>query len=97
MAGSGTEYDELFESWEPDDERSHFEESRIAYGGLVDVETPSLDEVEMEEAGILFDDPDTIALLPGGMDDPDGVMTPPDHRPIDEAGWDLADAVEPED
>jgi hypothetical protein len=97
MSGNGTEYDELFESWEPDEERSPFDETRITYGGLADIETPSLDEVEMEEAGIQFDDPDVIALLPGGMDDPDGVMVRPEHRPLDEVGWDLADGLEPDE
>lgn len=37
------------------------------------------DEVEAEEAGVLLDDPERLATLPGGGDDPDGVGGPPDR------------------
>ncbi len=47
-----------------------------------------VDRTELEEAGAELDDPDRIALIDGGMDDPDGVGGPP---PVDddEAGWDV--------
>lgn len=35
------------------------------------------DAVEMEEAGVEFDDPEMMATLDGGIDDPDGVGGPP--------------------
>jgi hypothetical protein len=53
---------------------------------------PSLasDELELEEAGATFDDPELLATLDGGIDDPDGVG-PPGGRTRDERdeGWDL--------
>jgi hypothetical protein len=98
MVGHGTEDDELFEPWEPDEEPTPFDETRMAYSGLTDIENPPLDEIELEEAGLLLDDPDAIALLPGGMDDPDGVTSPPVRRPaVDEVGWDLDEGTEPDD
>lgn len=41
----------------------------------------NIDELEAEEAGIVFDDPETMATLPGGGDDPDGIGGPPPSRP----------------
>lgn len=32
-----------------------------------------MDELEAAEAGIVLDDPELIATLPGGGDDPDGI------------------------
>jgi hypothetical protein len=53
---------------------------------------PSLaaDELELEEAGATFDDPELLATLDGGIDDPDGVGRPR-ARAGDERdeGWDL--------
>jgi hypothetical protein len=55
---------------------------------------PSLqiDDRELEEAGVKLDDPESMASLEGGMDDPDGI----DERgktagaaSEDEDGWDL--------
>ena len=58
------------------------EESRIDPDFLEDLERdPSLDptllvdDLELEEAGALFDDPEVMATLDGGIDDPDGVRT----------------------
>jgi hypothetical protein len=47
-----------------------------------------LDERELEEAGASLDDPESIATLDGGIDDPDGIDPPPNHRSSQE-GWDL--------
>jgi hypothetical protein len=55
---------------------------------------PSLDPAlvvdgrELEELGATLDDPESLATLEGGMDDPDGTGEPPADRPDDEAaGW----------
>ena len=61
------------------------EESRIDPDFLEDVERdPSLDptllvdDLELEEAGATFDDPEAMATLDGGIDDPDGVGLRPE-------------------
>lgn len=43
-----------------------------------------LDETELAEAGVELDDPEKMATLDGGMDDPDGVW--PDRTPDEEQG-----------
>jgi hypothetical protein len=48
-----------------------------------------LDEVEAEEAGIALDDPERLAVLDGGIDDPDGVGSPEQRARPDDEGWDL--------
>jgi hypothetical protein len=74
------------------------EESRLDPDFLEDVERdPSLDptllvdELELEEAGATFDDPEAMAVLEGGIDDPDGVGSPREGRIRngDDEGWDL--------
>lgn len=51
-----------------------------------------LDELELEEAGLAFDDPEAMVTLQGGGDDPDGIGEPltgaAAGRP-EEPGWDL--------
>jgi hypothetical protein len=56
------------------------DETRLDPDLLEDLELdPSLDptllvdETELEEAGVLLDDPEKIATLDGGIDDPDGI------------------------
>jgi hypothetical protein len=53
--------------------------------------TLQLDELELEEAGVKFDDPEVLATLDGGIDDPDGVdpRRGPSRPAADEDGWDL--------
>jgi len=72
--------------------------SRLDPNFIEDVEQdPSLDptllvdERELEEAGAEFDDPEEMATLDGGIDDPDGVGPPRRRgaRSEDEEGWDL--------
>ena len=74
------------------------EESRLDPDFLEDVERdPSLDptllvdERELEEAGATFDDAEAMAILDGGIDDPDGVGLPREGRIRngDDEGWDL--------
>jgi hypothetical protein len=55
-----------------------------------------VDDRELEEAGAELDDPESMAVLSGGIDDPDGLGSPsPDARAkkSDDDGWDL----DPED
>ncbi len=50
------------------------------------------DELEQREADIVFDDPEEITMLDGGMDDPDGAGGPSPTASItspDDEGWDL--------
>lgn len=50
-----------------------------------------VDQAEVEEAGVDLDDPERMAVLDGGADDPDGVGAadlPVEPRPGEE-GWDL--------
>jgi len=73
------------------------EETRLDPNFIEEVEQdPSLDptlrvdELELEEAGVTFDDPEDLATLDGGMDDPDGVdPRGAPRRQLDEDGWDL--------
>ena len=73
------------------------EELRLDPDFLEDLERdPSLDptllvdDLELEEAGVEFDDPELIATLDGGMDDPDGLGTPQRRGSrSEEEGWDL--------
>lgn len=59
-----------------------------------------VDERELEELGLGLDDPESMAMLQGGGDDPDGMGGPISDakaRLIDEDGWDLDDLGEPVD
>jgi hypothetical protein len=54
--------------------------------------TLQADDKELEEAGAVFDDPEDLAVLDGGIDDPDGVGEPSARdraRAADDDGWDL--------
>ena len=54
--------------------------------------TLQVDDRELEEAGVEFDDPDALVTLDGGIDDPDGIGAPTDRersRASDDEGWDL--------
>jgi len=57
--------------------------------------TLKVDDLELEEAGVKFDDPESLATLDGGIDDPDGTGRPQPRAKDDEDGWDL-DAGEEE-
>jgi hypothetical protein len=48
-----------------------------------------VDESEAEEAGIQLDDPERLAVLDGGMDDPDGVGSLERRDRSEDDGWDL--------
>ena len=61
-------------------------------------EDPSLDPAlevdhrELEEVGAELDDPEVLAVLDGGIDDPDGIGEPAGltrARPAEDGGWDL--------
>jgi hypothetical protein len=52
--------------------------------------TLQADQRELEEADSQLDDPETMATLDGGIDDPDGVGRPTATKgDSDEEGWDL--------
>jgi hypothetical protein len=53
--------------------------------------TLQADERELEEAGVELDDPEAMATLDGGIDDPDGVGGSVGRSDDDgsEEGWDL--------
>jgi hypothetical protein len=54
--------------------------------------TLQTDDKELEEAGAEFDDPEDLAVLDGGIDDPDGIGEPSSGdraRAADDDGWDL--------
>jgi hypothetical protein len=87
------------ESFEQGDEALD-ETSRIDPDFVEEVEQdPSLnpalqvDDRELDEAGLRLDDPESLAVLDGGIDDPDGIGEPPsgrlDPRGGDDEGWDL--------
>ena len=48
-----------------------------------------LDERELEEVGATLDDPESLATLDGGIDDPDGIDPPPSRASSEDEGWDL--------
>jgi hypothetical protein len=54
--------------------------------------TLQVDDRELEEAGVTLDDPERLATLDGGVDDPDGTGGPTTGtrgRRDGEGGWDL--------
>jgi hypothetical protein len=49
-----------------------------------------VDRLELEEVGAALDDPESMSILDGGMDDPDGTGPPTGDRVVDDqAGWDV--------
>jgi hypothetical protein len=48
-----------------------------------------VDQTEVAEAGAELDDPERLAVLDGGIDDPDGIDPPGDVEPSEDEGWDL--------
>ncbi len=54
-------------------EETSFDESRHEYSGVIEDSDADVDVAEYDEAGALFDDPERIAMLQGGIDDPDGI------------------------
>jgi hypothetical protein len=83
------------EVFEPGDEATD-EDTRLDPDLLESVELdPSLnrtlqvDDEELAEAGVEFDDPEKMAILDGGIDDPDGVGGRPGGAKNDDSGWNL--------
>lgn len=93
---------ETYESWDEDlDARDE-----ITPDDVLDAEGERsldrqllVDDAELEEIGAQLDDPERIAVLDGGMDDPDGLeadgVDAGSRRRADQDGWDL-DAEERE-
>jgi hypothetical protein len=54
--------------------------------------TLQVDDRELREAGAVFDDPEAMVTLDGGIDDPDGLGEPSQRQRVqsgDDEGWDL--------
>jgi hypothetical protein len=47
------------------------------------------DDLEIEELGAQLDDPERMVTLQGGIDDPDGLDSPPGRLMPGDEGWDL--------
>ncbi len=77
-----------------EDDLTAFDRTRADYSGVeVDEELQPLDDVELAEEGMGLDDPERLAILSDGADDPDGTDAPP--RPSldpDDIGWDTDEA-----
>ncbi|MCL2395311.1 MAG: hypothetical protein FWC87_11575 [Acidimicrobiaceae bacterium] len=70
-----------------DDEDAYGSAFEVGPEGERDLDVDlTVDQMELEEAGANFDDPERVSLLQGGMDDPDGTG-PPEVDP--ERGWDI--------
>ena len=52
-----------------------------------------VDEEELSDIGAELDDPERLAVLDGGIDDPDGIQPGRASHSADDEGWDL-DAAE---
>ena len=59
--------------------------------------TLQVDERELQELGAELDDPEVLATLDGGIDDPDGSGGPAAVNPGDDEGWDLDAPITPGD
>jgi hypothetical protein len=73
-----------------DDDLTAFDRTRADYSGVeVDDEFQPVDDVELDEEGMLLDDPERLAILPDGADDPDGsAASPQPSLDPDDVGWD---------
>jgi len=91
------------EAFEEGDE-ARDEESRIDSEFSEDVEqdpslepTLQLDERELEEAGAKLDDPEDMATLDGGIDDPDGIDDPSRRQAPRDEGYGSDGPLEDDD
>jgi hypothetical protein len=83
---------EAYESWdEALDQQDELEPDRL--GGPEGERSLDrqlvVDQGEVEEAGVGLDDPERMATIDGGGDDPDGDEPPPSTGSVDDEGWDL--------
>src|SRR5262249_41725151 len=76
---------------EPD--LTDFDRTRADYTGVeLDDEFQPVDDVELAEEGLELDDPERLAVLSDGADDPDGVdASPRESLDPDDLGWDQDD------
>lgn len=85
--------EETYESWdEALDERDELEPDALGDPeGERELDSQLyLDDTAAEEAGAELDDPEHLAVLDGGIDDPDGVGEPSaSTEGADDLGWDL--------
>jgi hypothetical protein len=85
------------ETFEQGDEAQD-EESRLDEAFVEELEqdpsinpTLQVDNRELEEAGVTLDDPEVLAVIDGGIDDPDGIDDPSTRSESSDQdeGWDL--------
>jgi len=98
MIGVVSDFDEADEAMDDnedlaeyaEDDLTEFDRTRADYYGVeVDDEFQPVDDVELEEEGMRLDDPERLAVLPDGADDPDGSDAPPaPSLDPDDLGWD---------
>jgi hypothetical protein len=76
-----------------EDDLTAFDRTRADYSGVeVDDEFQPVDDVELAEEGLELDDPERLAILSDGADDPDGTDGPPAlSTDPDDLGWDTGD------
>jgi hypothetical protein len=83
------EFDDDDDENDDPDDATAFERTSAGYSGIdIGEEFQPVDEVELDEEGMLLDDPERMAELFDGADDPDGSNAPP--RPTldpDDLGW----------
>jgi hypothetical protein len=88
----GTEtFEQADEALDEDDALSPEGDDELEELALGNQQLP-IDDRELEEAGAELDDPEQLAVLDGGIDDPDGVggdEVRTGSRPLDDDGWDL--------
>jgi hypothetical protein len=70
-------------------EVTEFERTQADWSGVtIGDEFQPVDEVELSEEGMLLDDPERLAVLSDGADDPDGVEAPRrESLDPDDLGW----------
>ena len=88
----GTEtFEQADEALDEDDAVSPEGDDDLAALALSNRQLP-VDDRELEEAGAELDDPEQLAVLDGGIDDPDGVggdEVRNSSSRLDDEGWDL--------
>jgi hypothetical protein len=89
--------DDIDDDFDEDDDENddpfdatNFERTASDYSGVtIGDEYQPVDEVELAEEGMLLDDPERLAVLADGADDPDGADPPPrESLDPDDLGWD---------
>jgi hypothetical protein len=83
---------ETYEAWDEDlDEQDEVEPDAVGNpeGDRSLDRQLTVDETELSELGSKLDDPERMATLEGGMDDPDGILPDAGTDASRDDGWDL--------